>query len=126
MAAAACFTPLGSIAVTHCAQRTSPRSNPARCLCCQRPFAVPCVAVGDTLPNISFDVQIASTLIAALGFGGYEWPSMGISQCKLCLNSRMQYPNFFENRTVPMAGTEDVFISSAIGCTYWVVVAWIW
>jgi H+-transporting ATPase len=38
----------------------------------------------------------------------------------------MNYPNFFENRTVPLAGTESVFIASVIGCTYWVVVAWIW
>jgi len=30
--------------------------------------------------------QVASTLIAALGFGGYAPPSDGIRGCKLCLD----------------------------------------
>jgi hypothetical protein len=64
--------------------------------------------------------------VAALGFGGYEWPPGGIEQCRLCLNSKMQYPDFFENRVVPQAGTEAVFIPSVLGCTYWIAVAWIW
>lgn len=48
------LTPLGSISATHCAQRTAPHNDTASHLCCQRRCSVPCVVVGDTLPNISF------------------------------------------------------------------------
>ena len=33
---------------------------------------------------------------------------------------------FFQRDVAPLAGTEAEFTASCIGCTYYVVVAWIW
>lgn len=71
-------------------------------------------------------VQIASTLIAAFGFGGYPLPPGGIYDCSLCANSQGWHPQFWPRGFVPVAGSEGRFVASVIGCTYYVVVAWIW
>lgn len=71
-------------------------------------------------------LQVASTLIAAFGFGGYAPPPQNVSPCSLCLDSQGRQPLFWPSGTVPIAGTEGRFTASVIGCTYWVIVAWIW
>eukprot|EP00878_Enallax_costatus_P000726 GHUV01000839.1.p1 GENE.GHUV01000839.1~~GHUV01000839.1.p1 ORF type:complete len:832 (+),score=189.21 GHUV01000839.1:2414-4909(+) len=73
-----------------------------------------------------FAAQVASTLIAAFGFNGYDPPAEGITNCQLCVDSTFNYPHFWPSRTVPIASTESVYTASVIGCTYWIVVAWIW
>lgn len=72
--------------------------------------------------------QAASTLIAALGFGGYAPPpaAESLQPCSLCATSLGHHPAFWPSGRVPIAGTEGRFIASVIGCTYYVVVAWIW
>lgn len=61
-----------------------------------------------------------------MGFGGYAPPPDGISSCQLCQDSTLKFPTFWPSRTVPTAGTEGRFTASVIGCTYWIIVAWIW
>ncbi|WIA34892.1 hypothetical protein OEZ86_013179 [Tetradesmus obliquus] len=75
-----------------------------------------------------FGAQAASTLIAALGFGGYAPPpaAESLQPCSLCATSLGHHPAFWPSGRVPIAGTEGRFIASVIGCTYYVVVAWIW
>eukprot|EP00882_Tetradesmus_deserticola_P005625 GHRQ01005921.1.p1 GENE.GHRQ01005921.1~~GHRQ01005921.1.p1 ORF type:complete len:1073 (+),score=431.52 GHRQ01005921.1:381-3599(+) len=73
-----------------------------------------------------FGAQVASTLIAALGFGGYAPPPASVSPCSLCSTSLGSHPTFWPSGQVPIAGTEGRFTASVIGCTYYVLVAWIW
>lgn len=45
------------------------------------------------------------------------------------LNGRSDQPLYFQHRQpaqVPLVGTEGVFTASVLGCTYYVLVAWIW
>jgi hypothetical protein len=70
--------------------------------------------------------QVASTLIALFGFGGYAPPPESVQPCSLCDNSLGYHPTFWPSGCVPVAGTEGGFTASVIGCTYYVVVAWIW
>jgi H+-transporting ATPase len=71
-------------------------------------------------------MQVASTLIAAMGFGGYAPPPDNIKPCLLCRDSHLSYPTFWASKAVPVAGTEGRYNASVIGCTYWIIVAWIW
>ncbi|WIA14715.1 hypothetical protein OEZ85_003205 [Tetradesmus obliquus] len=70
--------------------------------------------------------QIASTLIAALGFGGYATPPESVQPCSLCATSFGYHPTFWPSGRVPIAGTEGRFTASVIGCTYYFIVAWVW
>jgi H+-transporting ATPase len=65
-------------------------------------------------------------VVAALGFGGYAPPPGAVNDCALCLDSNFEPVKFWASGKVPVAGTESAFVASVIGCTYWVVVAWIW
>ena len=60
--------------------------------------------------------QVASTLIAVLGFGGYTWPRERVHPCRFCQLSSGGNVPFFE-RKAPLAHTESVFTDSTIGCT---------
>ena len=61
-------------------------------------------------------MQIASTLIAVLGFGGYTWPRERVHPCRFCqLSSGGDVP-FFEHKA-PLAHTESGSTDSTIGCT---------
>jgi hypothetical protein len=51
---------------------------------------------------------------------------VGISGCLLCADSRGAWPAFWDARTVPQAGSEGRFTASVIGCTAYVLVAWVW
>ncbi|CAL8464533.1 g4068 [Coccomyxa elongata] len=68
---------------------------------------------------------MASTLIAIFGFGGYPWPSSRVDGCRFCMLSTGGSPPFFEHKA-PVAHTESGSTDSTIGCTYYVIVAWIW
>ncbi|EIE19189.1 plasma-membrane proton-e [Coccomyxa subellipsoidea C-169] len=69
--------------------------------------------------------SIASTLIAIFGFGGYPFPSNRVQGCRFCTLSTGGGPPFFEHKA-PVAFTESGSTDSTIGCTYYVIVAWIW
>ncbi|GBF93844.1 plasma-membrane proton-efflux P-type ATPase [Raphidocelis subcapitata] len=69
---------------------------------------------------------VASSLIAAFGFGGYSKPPVFMEPCLFCAQSNGVMPRFFPSRAVPVAGTEGVFTPSVIGAGEWVVVAWVW
>ncbi|KIZ00694.1 hypothetical protein MNEG_7267 [Monoraphidium neglectum] len=73
-----------------------------------------------------FGAQVASSLIAAFGFGGYPAPPGALANCKLCAQSNGAMPRFFSSGAVPVAGTEATYTASVIGAAEWVVVAWIW
>lgn len=75
--------------------------------------------------------QTASSLIAIFGFNGYESPRDGIKDCRLCTLAHADESvggniPFWSAREAPTAGTEGAFTASVLGCTYWVVVAWVW
>ncbi|KAK9802623.1 hypothetical protein WJX73_006394 [Symbiochloris irregularis] len=75
---------------------------------------------------IAFGIaQLATTLISALGFGGYSHPKGGFDQCVFCRLSNGKYPIAFAG-IVPAADSEAEFTASLIGCEYFVVIAWIW
>ena len=70
--------------------------------------------------------QLLSTLIAIFGFNGYDHPRDPLIDCQFCsLSSYGDHP-FFASRKVPVAETESAFTASVLGCTYYVVAAWIW
>ncbi|KAI8467454.1 MAG: putative plasma membrane-type proton ATPase [Monoraphidium minutum] len=73
-----------------------------------------------------FGAQVASSLIAAFGFGGYAAPPVEVSGCQLCAQSNGQTPRFFPSGRVPVARTEGMYTASVIGAAEWVVVSWIW
>ena len=65
--------------------------------------------------------QIAATIISALGFNGYDYPSGNqFENCQFCRlayrSSEGGYPTFF-GRKVPQAHTENEYLASTIGCT---------
>ena len=71
--------------------------------------------------DISVVMQIASTLIAAIGFNGYDYPTgNSFDNCQFCRlsykSSEGGYPAFF-GRKVPQARTENTYLASTIGCT---------
>lgn len=70
--------------------------------------------------------QFLSTIIAIFGFNGYDFPPDPIDDCKFCVLSTGGENPFFSKRQVPLANTESAFTASVIGCTYYVVAAWIW
>lgn len=75
--------------------------------------------------------QLGATAIAAFGFNGYPNPAdgQGISHCIFCTYSIGSPPNkveFWSAKQAPIYGTESSFGASVLGCTYWVLVAWIW
>lgn len=79
------------------------------------------------LTYVAFVVaQILSTIIAIFGFNGYDHPRDPIFDCQFCTFSSGGFNPFFTARQVPLAGTESEFTASVIGCTYYVVAAWIW
>ncbi|RMZ54903.1 hypothetical protein APUTEX25_000420 [Auxenochlorella protothecoides] len=73
-----------------------------------------------------FVAQVASTLIAAFGFNGYEEPSTNLEDCVFCTMSSGNHNPFWNKRAVPLEGTESAFTASVIGCLGYVIVAWIW
>ncbi|KAL4418761.1 hypothetical protein ABPG77_005772 [Micractinium sp. CCAP 211/92] len=73
-----------------------------------------------------FAAQLASTLISLFGFNGYESPRGGVSDCQFCTLSSGGYNPFWSSRKAPVYGTEGAFTASVIGCTYYVIAAWIW
>ncbi|DBA75013.1 TPA: hypothetical protein ACH3X1_010354 [Trebouxia sp. C0004] len=80
-----------------------------------------------------FLAQVFSTVIAAFGFNGYDYPDKphnnSFENCEFCRYAYKTtpggYPKFF-SRKVPQARTENMYIDSTVGCTYYVIVAWIW
>ncbi|PRW57643.1 plasma-membrane proton-efflux P-type ATPase isoform B [Chlorella sorokiniana] len=80
-----------------------------------------------TLTYVAFFLaQTASTLIAIFGFNGYEEPRDDVNPCQYCtLSSGGDHP-FWSNKGAPIAGTESAYTASVLGCTYYVVAAWIW
>lgn len=73
-----------------------------------------------------FVAQIASTLIAAFGFNGYEEPSKKLEDCVFCTMSSGNHNPFWNKRSVPLEGTESAFTASVIGCLGYIIVAWVW
>lgn len=69
--------------------------------------------------------QIGSTLIAAFGFNGYTHPRFAIEGGIFSTLSTGNPTPFFNNE-VPIALTESSYTASVIGCTSYVIVAWIW
>jgi len=76
--------------------------------------------------------QILSTIISAIGFGGYEYPNDGFGNCQFCglvRGSELRTggrPFAMHSYNVPRFGSEDVHTSSVMACTYYVIMAWIW
>ena len=71
-----------------------------------------------------FCMQVFSTVIAAFGFNGYDYPTNphnnSFENCQFCQYAYKTTPGgrpaFFSGK-VPQARTENVFIDSTIGCT---------
>uniref|UniRef100_A0A7S0S4X3 P-type H(+)-exporting transporter n=1 Tax=Chlamydomonas leiostraca TaxID=1034604 RepID=A0A7S0S4X3_9CHLO len=70
--------------------------------------------------------QIGSSLIGVFGFGGYVEPRHRVDDCEFCGLSTGGRTPFFDSKVVPIAGTESDYTASVIGCTGYVIVAWIW
>ena len=60
--------------------------------------------------------QLASTLIAIFGFGGYSWPRYKVQPCIFCRLSTGGGIPFYEHKA-PIAFTESGSTDSTIGCT---------
>ena len=60
-------------------------------------------------------LQVASTIIAAVGFNGYPWPPQGVNNCQFCQMSTGQHHPIF-SRQAPLFGTESAWTDSTIGC----------
>jgi hypothetical protein len=59
--------------------------------------------------------QVASTIIAAVGFNGYPYPPEHNDNCQYCdLSTGSPHPIF--SRQAPLYGTESVYTDSTIGC----------
>jgi len=84
------------------------------------------MARAGTLTYMAFILaQIGSTCIALFGFAGYSNPRYQFTGCSFCqLSSGGDIP-FFSGQ-VPIALTESAFSASVVGCTGYVIVAWIW
>jgi H+-transporting ATPase len=78
-----------------------------------------------------FGAQVLSSIIAALGFNGYSPPpeqwavERGQLTARQMANGGMLPVQFFDG-AVPLYGTEGRFTASVLGCTYYVLLAWVW
>ncbi len=80
--------------------------------------------VKSQMNHINWTVQVFSTVIAAFGFNGYDYPdkphNSSFDKCEFCRYAYKTtpggYPKFF-SRKVPQARTENMYIDSTIGCT---------
>ncbi|KAL6757306.1 hypothetical protein V8C86DRAFT_2626506 [Haematococcus lacustris] len=70
--------------------------------------------------------QLGSTLIGIFGFAGYVPPRERFQDCMFCGLSTGHKTPFFPSMEVPISGTESRYTASVIGCTGYVIVAWIW
>ncbi|KAJ9508211.1 hypothetical protein QJQ45_021608 [Haematococcus lacustris] len=70
--------------------------------------------------------QLGSTLIGIFGFAGYVPPRERFQDCMFCGLSTGYKTPFFPSMEVPISGTESRYTASVIGCTGYVIVAWIW
>lgn len=78
-----------------------------------------------------FCAQILASIIAGIGFGGYDYPVDGFGNCQFC---RLSYRHgtggwpfaMIKSHNAPAAGTESVFLASVVACTGYVIVAWVW
>ena len=69
-------------------------------------------------------VQVASTIIAAVGFNGYPWPPEGVNNCQFCqLSTGSHHPIF--SRQAPLFGTESAWTDSTIGCLCACLCCWL-
>lgn len=79
------------------------------------------------LTYVAFAVaQGLATIIAVFGFNGYDHPANSLNNCQFCSLSTEDSVPFFASKEVPLYGTESVFTASVIGCTGYVIAAWIW
>lgn len=62
-------------------------------------------------------MQVAATLISALGLGGFSHAKGGFRDCQFCRLGRRnpKWPIAFDG-TVPLADSEAEFTASVIGC----------
>lgn len=82
-----------------------------------------------TLTYVAFLVaQGLATIIAIFGFNGYDAPRDSLRDCQFCTLDNANFDDipFFSSKEVPLYGTESVFTASVIGCTGYVIAAWIW
>lgn len=92
-----------------------------------RTMAFSWISVAGMWTYIAFlGAQFCATLIAVFGFNGYTFPPNPIENCQFCTLSSGGFNPFFAKKEVPIYGTEAVNTASVIGCTYYVVAAWIW
>ncbi len=92
-----------------------------------RTMAFSWISIAGMWTYIAFlGAQFCATLIAVFGFNGYTFPPNPIDDCEFCTLSSGGFNPFFAKREVPIYGTEAVYTASVIGCTYYVVAAWIW
>jgi H+-transporting ATPase len=69
--------------------------------------------------------QLCATAISLFGFDGYTEPRYQFTDCSFCqLHSGGDIPFF--SGIVPIALTESAYSASVVGCTGYVIVAWIW
>ncbi|GAB4823503.1 hypothetical protein N2152v2_010549 [Parachlorella kessleri] len=94
-----------------------------------RTFSHSFMVLAGGLTYVAFALaQICSTLIAIFGFNAYSWPreSWALEHCQFCLLSSGGRHPFFAHNQVPQYGTEAEATASVLGCTYYVIAAWIW
>ena len=78
-----------------------------------------------------FGAQVVASLIAAFGFNGYAPPPdqwavrSGQLTARQMANGDALPVQFFDG-VVPLYGTEGRFTASVLGCTYYVLLAWVW
>lgn len=85
------------------------------------------MVVAGGLTYVAFFVaQFLATIVAVFGFNGYNYPRDSVEDCQFCVLSTGGFNPFWSAREVPIYGTESVFTASAIGCTEYAIVAWIW
>jgi H+-transporting ATPase len=73
-----------------------------------------------------FLAQIASSLIALFGFAGYPEPLFSVEGGIFAKYSGGSDILFYPNKMVPIALTESVSTGTVIGCTGYIIVAWVW
>ncbi|KAK9868410.1 hypothetical protein WJX84_005277 [Apatococcus fuscideae] len=79
------------------------------------------------LTYIAFTLaQILATVIAFFGFNGYDNPRDHVGNCVFCVLSSGGYSPFLADKKAPQAFTESIYTDSIVGCTAYVIVAWIW
>ncbi|KAK9833068.1 hypothetical protein WJX74_006281 [Apatococcus lobatus] len=79
------------------------------------------------LTYIAFSLaQVLATVIAFFGFNGYDNPRDHVGNCVFCTLSSGGFSPFLADRKAPQYGTESIYTDSIVGCTAYVLVAWIW